>query len=54
MRRISFGSSLYRAALARALAIVEDTTAGHGWDTLAEADELPYARLAALMSGGDG
>ena len=34
VRRISFGSSLCRAALARALAIVEDTTAGHGWDTL--------------------
>jgi len=54
VRRISFGSSLYRAALARALAIVEDTAAGHGWDALAEADELPYARLAALMSGGSG
>ena len=54
VRRISFGSSLYRAALARAAAIVEATAAGNGWEALAAADELPYGRLAALMSGPDG
>ncbi|WP_345413871.1 isocitrate lyase/phosphoenolpyruvate mutase family protein [Actinomycetospora chlora] len=48
VRRISFGSSLYRAALARALAIVDAVPAG--WEALADADALPYGRLAALMA----
>ena len=48
VRRISFGSSLYRAALARAVAIVDAVPAG--WDALADADALPYGTLAALMT----
>ncbi|GLZ50215.1 carboxyvinyl-carboxyphosphonate phosphorylmutase [Actinomycetospora sp. NBRC 106375] len=53
VRRISFGSSLYRAALACATAIVDDVSAGAGWDALAAADRLPYGQLAEIMTGPD-
>ncbi|MHC1560796.1 isocitrate lyase/PEP mutase family protein [Actinomycetospora sp. C-140] len=53
VRRISFGSSLYRAALARAVAIVDDVSGDAGWDALGEADRLPYGQLAEIMTGPD-
>jgi 2-methylisocitrate lyase-like PEP mutase family enzyme len=51
VRRISFGSSLYRAALAHAAGIVGSVAQDRTWSALASADDLPYARLAEVVAG---
>jgi 2-methylisocitrate lyase-like PEP mutase family enzyme len=49
VRRISFGSSLYRAALAHAAGLVEAVAGTGDWTALASADDLPYGRLAEVV-----
>lgn len=51
VRRISFGSSLYRAALAHAAGLVEAVAATGDWTALASADALPYGQLAEVVDG---
>lgn len=50
VRRISFGSSLYRAALAHAAGLVGAVAQSGEWTALASADELPYGRLAEMVA----
>ncbi len=54
VRRISFGSSLYRAALAHAAGVLGAVAGSGDWSALASADDLPYGRLAEVVSGGPG
>lgn len=48
VRRISFGSSLYRAALAHASGLITAVEGSGTFAALASADDLPYGRLGAL------
>jgi 2-methylisocitrate lyase-like PEP mutase family enzyme len=48
VRRISFGSSLYRAALAHATGLLAAVAESGTWTALTSADDLPYRRLAEV------
>ncbi|HEY2223678.1 isocitrate lyase/phosphoenolpyruvate mutase family protein [Actinomycetospora sp.] len=50
VRRISFGSSLYRAALAHAAGLVGAVAESGDWSALASADALTYGRLAEVAA----
>ncbi len=54
VRRISFGSSLYRAALAHAAGLVGSVAESGAWSALASADDLPYGRLAEVVAAEPG
>jgi 2-methylisocitrate lyase-like PEP mutase family enzyme len=53
VRRISFGSSLYRAALAHASGLVAAVADSGTWSALASADALTYGRLAEVAAPGE-
>lgn len=53
VRRISFGSSLYRAALAHASGLVTAVAESGAFGALRSADALSYRRLAEVVAPGE-